>query len=110
MQDPKKTHETVRGNVYIRNMLSNIERTFLPIGSIIGKYRIVEEIDRGGMAVVYKAIQLDLDREVALKIMPSNISINRRFMERFMSEARAVGRLNHPSIVAIYEVAMDNNI
>jgi serine/threonine protein kinase/tetratricopeptide (TPR) repeat protein len=110
MNDPKAPRETVKGNVYIRNMLSNIERTFLPLGSLIGKYRIVEEIDRGGMAVVYKAIQLDLDREVALKIMPSNISINRRFMERFMSEARAVGRLNHPSIVSIIEVAMDNNI
>ncbi|MBN2188429.1 MAG: protein kinase [Chitinispirillaceae bacterium] len=110
MPEPKIPRETVKGNVYIRNMLSNIERTFLPIGSIIGKYRIVEEIDRGGMAVVYKAIQLDLDREVALKIMPSNISINRRFMERFMSEARAIARLNHPSIVSIIEVAMDNNI
>lgn len=110
MQDPKIPRETVKGNVYIRNMLSSIERTFLPIGSIIGKYRIVEEIDRGGMAVVYKAIQLDLDREVALKIMPSNISINRRFMERFLSEARAIARLNHPSIVSIYEVAMENNI
>jgi serine/threonine protein kinase len=110
MQDPKIPKETVKGNVYIRNMLTNIERTFLPIGSIIGKYRIVEEIDRGGMAVVYKAIQLDLDREVALKVMPSNISINRRFMERFMSEARAVAKLDHPSIVSIYEVAMDNNI
>jgi serine/threonine protein kinase/tetratricopeptide (TPR) repeat protein len=102
--------ESVKGNVYIRNMLANIERTFLPIGSTIGKYRIVEEIDRGGMAVVYKAIQLDLDREVALKVMPSNISINRRFMERFMSEAHAVARLSHPNIVSIYEVAMENNI
>jgi serine/threonine protein kinase/tetratricopeptide (TPR) repeat protein len=110
MHDPKIPKETVKGNVHIRNMLSNIERTFLPIGSIIGKYRIVEEIDRGGMAVVYKAIQLDLDREVALKIMPSNIAINRRFMDRFMSEARAVGRLSHPGIVSIIEVAMDNNI
>jgi serine/threonine protein kinase/tetratricopeptide (TPR) repeat protein len=110
MTDPQSPRETVKGNVYIRNMLTNIERTFLPIGSTIGKYRIIEEIDRGGMAVVYKAIQLDLDREVALKIMPSNISINRRFMERFLSEARAIARLNHPGIVSIYEVAMDNNI
>ncbi len=110
MQDAKIPKETVKGNMYIRNMLANIERTFLPIGSVIGKYRIVEEIDRGGMAVVYKAIQLDLDREVALKVMPSNISINRRFMERFMTEAHAVARLNHPNIVSIYEVAMDNNI
>ena len=99
-----------KGNIYIRNMLANLERTFLPIGSTIGKYRIIEEIDRGGMAVVYKATQLDLDREVALKVMPANISLNRRFMERFMSEAHAVARLTHTNIVTIYEVAMEKNI
>jgi serine/threonine protein kinase/tetratricopeptide (TPR) repeat protein len=110
MAEPKIPRETVKGNVYIRNMLANIDRTFLPIGTTIGKYRIIEEIDRGGMAVVYKAVQLDLDREVALKVMPSNISINRRFMERFMSEAHAIARLSHPNIVSIYEVAMHNNI
>ncbi|MBN2037836.1 MAG: protein kinase [Chitinispirillaceae bacterium] len=110
MAEPKIPRETVKGNVYIRNMLASIERTFLPIGTTIGKYRIIEEIDRGGMAVVYKAVQLDLDREVALKVMPSNISINRRFMERFMSEAHAVARLSHPHIVSIFEVAMEKNI
>lgn len=110
MPDQKDQREIVKGNIYIRNMLANIERTFLPIGSVIGKYRIIEEIDRGGMAVVYKAVQLDLNRDVALKVMPSNISINRRFMERFMTEAHAVARLSHPNIVSIYEVAMDNNI
>ena len=71
-----------KGNIRIRNLLASIERTFLPVGSNIGKYRIIEEIDRGGMAVVYKALQLDLDREVALKVMPANITINRRFVER----------------------------
>ncbi|MBN1129347.1 MAG: protein kinase [Chitinispirillaceae bacterium] len=110
MAEPKIPRESVKGNVYIRNMLANIERTFLPIGTTVGKYRIMEEIDRGGMAVVYKAVQLDLDREVALKVMPSNISINRRFMERFMSEAHAIARLSHANIVSIYEVAMHNSI
>jgi serine/threonine protein kinase len=110
MAEPKIPRDSVKGNVYIRNMLANIERTFLPIGTTVGKYRIIEEIDRGGMAVVYKAVQLDLDREVALKVMPSNISINRRFMERFMSEAHAIARLSHPNIVSIFEVAMHNNI
>ncbi len=99
-----------KGNIRIRNMLASIERTFLPVGSVIGKYRIIEEIDRGGMAVVYKALQLDLDREVALKVMPANITINRRFVERFLTEAHAVAKLNHPNIVNIHEVAMENNI
>ncbi|MBN1128664.1 MAG: protein kinase [Chitinispirillaceae bacterium] len=110
MAEPKIPQQSVKGNVYIRNMLANLERTFLPVGTTVGKYRIIEEIDRGGMAVVYKAVQLDLDREVALKVMPSNISINRRFMERFMSEAHAIARLSHTNIVSIYEVAMHNSI
>lgn len=110
MHEPKNPAEAGKNNLFIHNMLANMDRTFLPPGSTIGKYRIIEEIDRGGMAVVYKAIQLDLDREVALKIMPSNISLNRRFMERFMSEAHAVAKLSHPNIVSIHEVAMENNV
>ncbi|MBN1758473.1 MAG: protein kinase [Chitinispirillaceae bacterium] len=105
---PLKTPD--KGSIRIRNMLASIERTFLPVGSQIGKYRIIEEIDRGGMAVVYKALQLDLDREVALKVMPANITINRRFVERFLTEAHAVAKLNHPNIVNIHEVAVENNI
>jgi len=101
---------TEKGSIRIRNMLASIERTFLPIGARIGKYSIIEEIDRGGMAVVYKALQLDLDRQVALKVMPANITINRRFVERFLTEAHAVAKLSHPNIVNIHEVAVENNI
>jgi serine/threonine protein kinase/tetratricopeptide (TPR) repeat protein len=96
--------------IKIHNILPSIERTFLKIGSTIGKYNIIEEIDRGGMAVVYKALQLDLDREVALKVLPANITINHRFVERFLSEAHAVARLQHPYIVNIHEVAVENNV
>ncbi|MBD3390869.1 MAG: protein kinase [Chitinivibrionales bacterium] len=96
--------------VKIHNILDKMERTFLPVGAPIGKYRIIEEIDRGGMAVVYKATQLDLDRVVALKVLPANVTINRQFVERFLSEAHAVARLNHPNIVSIHEVSMQNNI
>ena len=99
-----------KGKLKIHNLLPSIERTFLPIGSTIGKYRILEEIDRGGMAVVYKALQLDLDREVALKVLPANVTINRMFVDRFLSEAHAVAKLNHPGIVNIHEVAVENNV
>lgn len=99
-----------KGNIRIRNMLASIERTFLSVGTRIGKYCIIEEIDRGGMAVVYKALQLDLDREVALKVMPANITINRNFVERFLTEAHAVAKLSHPFIVNIHEVSVENNI
>jgi serine/threonine protein kinase/tetratricopeptide (TPR) repeat protein len=106
----KAPRSTDKKNLSIRTMLASIERTFLPVGSMIGKYRIIEEIDRGGMAVVYKAMQLDLDREVALKVMPANITINRNFVERFLTEAHAVARLSHSNIVNIHEVAAENNI
>lgn len=99
-----------KGRVKIHNLLPNIERTFLPLGSVLGKYRIIEEIDRGGMAVVYRAMQLDLDREVALKVLPANITINQNFVDRFLSEAHAVAKLTHPGIVNIHEVAVQNNV
>ncbi len=99
-----------KGSIKISNILENLERTYLPLGSQIGKYRILEEIDRGGMAVVYKAHQLDLDRTVALKVLPANVTINRRFVERFLSEAHAVAKLNHPNIISIHEVSMENNV
>ncbi|MDG5814113.1 serine/threonine-protein kinase [Chitinispirillales bacterium ANBcel5] len=82
----------------------------MPVGSTVGRYRIIEEIDRGGMAVVYRAMQLDLGREVALKVMPANITLNNRFIERFLSEAHSVAKLSHPNIVTTYEVAAQNNI
>jgi serine/threonine protein kinase/tetratricopeptide (TPR) repeat protein len=100
----------INEEIQIRSIVDSVERTFLPIGTTIGKYRILEEIDRGGMAVVYKAVQMDLDRIVALKVLPANITINRRFVERFLSEAHAVARLTHPNIVTIHEVSMENNI
>jgi serine/threonine protein kinase/tetratricopeptide (TPR) repeat protein len=99
-----------KSRIKVTNLIDNVERTFLPVDSRIGKYRVIEEIDRGGMAVVYKAIQTDLDRCVALKVLPANITINRRFVERFLSEAHAVAKLNHPNIVSIHEVSMENNI
>ncbi len=96
--------------VVIRNTVAKVERTFLPIGSLVGKYRVLSEIDRGGMAVVYKALQLDLDREVALKVIPATISINARLLDRFLSEAHAVSRLDHPNIVRIHEISTEDNI
>ncbi len=99
-----------QGSFSVENVIPRIERTFLAVGTTIGKYRIQEEIDRGGMAVVYRALQLDLDREVALKVLPANITINRRFVDRFLAEAHAVARLSHPNIVSIHEVAMEDNV
>ncbi len=99
-----------RISIQVENIMPQIERTFLQINSIIGKYKILSEIDRGGMAVVYKACQLDLDRDVALKVLPANITINRSFVDRFLAEAHSVAHLTHPNIVNIHEVGMEDNI
>ncbi|HEU5395938.1 MAG TPA: serine/threonine-protein kinase, partial [Verrucomicrobiae bacterium] len=64
---------------------------------------IVELIGQGGMGAVYQARQRELDRVVALKILPPGIGDDPAFAERFAREARALARLNHPGIVTLYE-------
>ncbi|PWU21482.1 MAG: hypothetical protein C5B48_11265 [Candidatus Rokuibacteriota bacterium] len=76
----------------------------------VGRYEIVGEIGRGGMAVVYVARQTDLDREVALKELASFHAADPAFVERFLREARLAGSLNHPSIVTVHEYFEDDGI
>ena len=64
---------------------------------------ILELIGRGGMGVVYKARQPKLDRIVALKVLPAEAGRDAMFAERFAREARALAKLSHPGIVAIYD-------
>jgi len=66
-------------------------------------YEIIEEIGRGGMAVVYKARQKSLNRIVALKIVPKEFTIDNEFVIRFNNEAREASKLNHPNIITIYD-------
>jgi serine/threonine protein kinase/WD40 repeat protein len=70
----------------------------------LGEYRLLREIGRGGMGVVYEAIQESLSRHVALKILPFNTLINPTHLERFRREARAAARLHHTHIVPVYGV------
>ena len=71
---------------------------------------ILELIGRGGMGAVYKARQTELDRVVALKILPSAIARDPAFSERFTREARALAKLNHPGIVALYEFGRSGDL
>ena len=71
---------------------------------ISGKYRIIEEIGRGGMGIVYKAEDLTLKRPVALKFLPAHLMNSPELKERFVIEAQAAAALSHPNICVIYEV------
>ena len=67
-------------------------------------YEILAELGRGGMAVVYRAREKELDREVAIKVLPAAMTFDTDFVERFQREARTAGKLEHPHIVPIYRV------
>ncbi len=72
-------------------------------GSMIGPYRVVEQVGRGGMATVYKAHHAALARYVAIKVLPEFLAGEEGFKERFQQEAVAVAKLRHPNILAVFD-------
>jgi len=78
-------------------------------GTQLGPYRIAAQIGAGGMGEVYRAVDTRLGREVALKVLSRNLSNDGEALRRFEQEARAAGMLNHPNIVAVFDVGADND-
>jgi serine/threonine-protein kinase len=84
---------------------------FQAVGDALSdEYELLEELGRGGMAVVYKAREKQLDRVVAIKILPFSLAFDGEFVERFQREARTSARLEHPNIIPIYRVGQAGRV
>jgi eukaryotic-like serine/threonine-protein kinase len=76
----------------------------LAAGTKLGRYEIRSKLGKGGMGEVYLAQDMELDRKVALKILPAELAANQDRMRRFILEAKAAAALNHPNVAHIYEI------
>jgi serine/threonine protein kinase len=76
----------------------------------LGDFQIVREIGRGGMGIVYEAVQLSLGRRVALKVLPLAATLDSRYLQRFQHEAQAAAQLHHNNIVPVYAVGCERGI
>src|SRR5262249_48014397 len=74
----------------------------------MGGYELVERLGGGGMGVVFRAYDPDLQREVALKTIREGVFAEKDEVDRFLNEARAVAKLDHPNIISIFEIGQDN--
>src|SRR5437867_2235913 len=74
------------------------------------EYEILDELGRGGMAIVFKAREKQLEREVAIKVLPFSLAFDKEFVERFQREARTSAKLEHPSIIPIYRVGKSGRV
>lgn len=106
-EDPRTLADLLLENDYLtQRQLQRIRNEFEAKKSTqrIPGYRIQSKLGQGAMATVFLANQLSLDRNVAIKVLPKKFSANAKFIERFYKEGKAAAQLNHPNIVAAYDV------
>ena len=101
-EDPRHIETVARRGYRFRGEAS--ARASDPVGRTVGRFRVLEQLGAGGMGLVYRAEDLRLGREVALKLLPPKAARDRTAIRRFEREARAASALNHPHICTIYGV------
>src|SRR5215216_8015598 len=79
-------------------------------GQMLGPYRIINQIGKGGMANVYKAYQASIDRYVAIKVLPSQLAESKEFATRFQQEARIIANLEHSHILPVFDYGESDGI
>src|SRR5512141_1332229 len=79
-------------------------------GQMLGSYRIISKVGQGGMATVYKAYQPSMDRNVAIKVLPSQLAESKEFTARFQQEARIIARLEHPHILPVFDYGESDGV
>jgi len=80
------------------------------VGRKLGSYEIVALLGQGGMATVYKGYRGDIDRYVAVKVLPPHPGLDQQFIDRFKLEARTIARLEHPHILPLYDYGVEDDI
>ncbi|MGH7499255.1 MAG: protein kinase domain-containing protein [Gemmatimonadales bacterium] len=88
----------------------SFQETDLVREALAAEYEIMEELGRGGMAMVYRARDRQLEREVAIKVLPFSLAFDSEFVERFQREARTAAQLEHPNIIPIYRVGRSGRV
>src|SRR5690242_16906568 len=79
-------------------------------GKHLGQYEIISLLGQGGMAMVYKASQPSMDREVAVKVISGQLAGDPNFISRFEREARLIAKLQHPHILPVYDFGREDNV
>src|SRR5262249_11903266 len=82
----------------------------VPAGTPLGDFRLLGEVGRGGMGVVYEAEQMSLKRRVALKVLPFAGALDARQLQRFKNESQAAAQLHHTNIVPVYFVGCERSV
>ena len=80
-----------------------------PVLGTLGDYRLLRKVGHGGMGVVYEAWQNSVDRRVALKVLPSGVTGDSRRLNRFLREAKIAANLQHPSIVPVHDLGVEEH-